>query len=135
MLGLTPTPDGLDCDPHLPAAFGDVALTGLPGRWGRADVTAEAPARSSPDRADRGFRNVGRTRQTARMTDDDGVAIAYDVLRPGTPVVDSDGAQVGTVHEVLDNKREHIFDGIVVSTPEGAASSTPPRSGASPSNA
>jgi hypothetical protein len=53
------------------------------------------------------------------MTDDDGVAIAYDVLRPGTPVVDSDGAQVGTVHEVLDNKREHIFDGIVVSTPDG----------------
>jgi sporulation protein YlmC with PRC-barrel domain len=53
------------------------------------------------------------------MTDDDGVAIAYDVLRPGTPVVDSDGAQVGTVREVLDNKREHIFDGIVVSTPDG----------------
>ena len=56
---------------------------------------------------------------TVRMTDDDGVAIAYDVLRPGTPVVDSDGAQVGTVHEVLDNKREHMFDGIVVSTPDG----------------
>jgi len=53
------------------------------------------------------------------MTDDDGVAIAYDVLRPGTPVVGSDGAQVGTVREVLDNKREHIFDGIVVSTPDG----------------
>jgi hypothetical protein len=65
------------------------------------------------------MRNVGRARHTVRMTDDDGVAIAYDVLRPGTPVVDSDGAQVGTVHEVLDNKREHIFDGIVVSTPDG----------------
>jgi hypothetical protein len=26
---------------------------------------------------------------------------------------------VGTVHEVLDNTREHIFDGIVVSTPDG----------------
>ncbi len=63
--------------------------------------------------------SVGRARHTVRMTDDDGVAIAYDVLRPGTPVVDSDGAQVGTVHEVLDNKREHIFDGIVVSTPDG----------------
>ena len=34
------------------------------------------------------------------------------------PVVDSDGAQVGTVREVLDNKREHLFDGIVVSTPD-----------------
>ena len=53
------------------------------------------------------------------MIDDDGVAIAYDVLRPGTPVVDSDGAQVGTVHEVLDNKREHIFDGIVIATEVG----------------
>jgi sporulation protein YlmC with PRC-barrel domain len=50
---------------------------------------------------------------------DDGVAIAYDVLRRGTPVVDKDGTDVGTVHEVLDNAREHIFDGIVVSTPEG----------------
>src|SRR5829696_9955261 len=50
---------------------------------------------------------------------DDGVAIAYDVLRRGTPVVDKDGSQVGTVHEVLDNAREHIFDGIVVTTPDG----------------
>ena len=62
--------------------------------------------------------SVGRARHTVRMTDDDGVAIAYDACA-GTPVVDSDGAQVGTVHEVLDNKREHIFDGIVVSTPDG----------------
>jgi hypothetical protein len=50
---------------------------------------------------------------------DDGIAIAYDVLRPGTPVVDRDGAEVGTVREVLDNAREHIFDGIVVQTPDG----------------
>lgn len=50
---------------------------------------------------------------------DDGVAIAYDVLRRGTPVVDRDGAAVGTVHEVLDNAREHMFDGIVVETPDG----------------
>ena len=63
--------------------------------------------------------SVGRARHTVRMIDDDGVAIAYDVLRPGTPVVDSDGAQVGTVHEVLDNKREHIFDGIVIDTGRG----------------
>jgi len=51
---------------------------------------------------------------------DDGIAIAYDVLRPGTAVVDRDGAEVGTVREVLDNAREHIFDGIVVQTPDGA---------------
>ena len=62
--------------------------------------------------------SVGCARHTVRMTDD-GVAIAYDVLRRGTPVVDKDGSQVGTVHEVLDNAREHIFDGIVVSTSDG----------------
>jgi hypothetical protein len=26
---------------------------------------------------------------------------------------------VGTVHRVLDNAREHIFDGIIIKTPEG----------------
>jgi hypothetical protein len=26
---------------------------------------------------------------------------------------------IGTVHRVLDNAREHIFDGIVIKTPEG----------------
>jgi glycogen debranching enzyme len=40
VLGLSPGPDGIGCDPHLPAAFGDVVLTGLRGRWGRADITA-----------------------------------------------------------------------------------------------
>lgn len=50
---------------------------------------------------------------------DDGVAIAYDVLRRGTPVFDRDDIEVGTVREVLDNAREHMFDGIVVTTPDG----------------
>ena len=50
---------------------------------------------------------------------DDGDAIGYKVLRRGTPVRSADGVEVGTVHEVLDNAREHIFDGIVVSTPAG----------------
>jgi hypothetical protein len=31
----------------------------------------------------------------------------------------SDGARRGTVDRVLDNAREHIFDGIVVATPDG----------------
>jgi glycogen debranching enzyme len=44
VLGLTPTPDGLHCDAHLPARFGTVTLSGVPGRWGRTDVAAEAPA-------------------------------------------------------------------------------------------
>jgi hypothetical protein len=51
--------------------------------------------------------------------DDDGHAIGYKVLRRGTPVRSSDGEPVGTVRRVLDNTREHIFDGIVIDTPEG----------------
>jgi hypothetical protein len=50
--------------------------------------------------------------------DDDGHAIGYKVLPKGTPVVTSDGAELGTVAQVRDNVREHIFDGIVVKTPE-----------------
>ena len=51
--------------------------------------------------------------------DDPGHAIGYKVLPRGTPVVSSDGEQVGTVRRVLDNAREHIFDGIVIETAEG----------------
>ena len=53
------------------------------------------------------------------MIDDDGHQIGYKVLPRGVPVVTSDGEQLGTVHRVLDNAREHIFDGIIVSTPDG----------------
>jgi hypothetical protein len=35
------------------------------------------------------------------------------------PVVTSDGATIGTVDRVLDNAREHIFDGIVIKTESG----------------
>jgi hypothetical protein len=50
---------------------------------------------------------------------DDGHAIGYKVLKRGTPVRSSDGVQVGTVRRVLDNTREHIFDGIVMDTRDG----------------
>ena len=50
---------------------------------------------------------------------DDEHQIGYKVLPRGTPVHTADGEQLGTVLEVLDNAREHIFDGIVVETPEG----------------
>jgi hypothetical protein len=50
---------------------------------------------------------------------DYGHAIGYKVLRRGTPVRSSDDVEVGTVRRVLDNAREHIFDGIVIDTPEG----------------
>ena len=52
------------------------------------------------------------------MADDDH-AISYLALKPGVPVISADGAEVGTVHRVLDNAREHIFDGIVLRTDSG----------------
>jgi hypothetical protein len=50
---------------------------------------------------------------------DDGQQIGYKVLPRGVPVHTSDGAQIGTVYRVLDNAREHIFDGIIIATPDG----------------
>jgi hypothetical protein len=51
--------------------------------------------------------------------EDDGYAISYKVLEPGTPVSDRDGAHVGSVRQVLENEAEHIFDGLVIETPAG----------------
>jgi hypothetical protein len=51
--------------------------------------------------------------------DDDGVAVHYTAVQRGTPVISSDGQEVGTVVEVLDNYREHIFDGLVIQTSDG----------------
>jgi hypothetical protein len=51
--------------------------------------------------------------------DDGGHQIAYKALPRGVPVHTSDGSLLGTVHRVLDNEREHIFDGLIVATPEG----------------
>ena len=50
---------------------------------------------------------------------DDDYAISYKVLAAGTPVYESHGRKVGTVREVLDNVAEHIFDGLVIDTPNG----------------
>jgi sporulation protein YlmC with PRC-barrel domain len=47
---------------------------------------------------------------------DDGPAIHYTAVPRGTPVYASDGTQVGTVDQVVDNYREHILDGIVIRT-------------------
>jgi hypothetical protein len=44
---------------------------------------------------------------------DDGGAIHYAAVERGTPVYSSDGIQVGRVREMLDNYREHIFDGVI----------------------
>jgi hypothetical protein len=53
------------------------------------------------------------------VTGDEGHAVSYKVLARGTPVWSSDGEEVGTVLAVLENEREHLFDGIVVQTPRG----------------
>jgi len=53
------------------------------------------------------------------VVDDYGHAIGYKVLARGTPVRTSDGVQIGKVRNVRDNAREHIFDGIVIDTPDG----------------
>jgi hypothetical protein len=50
---------------------------------------------------------------------DDGYAVSYKVLTEGTPVRTADGVEIGTVLEVLENEREHIFDGLVIRTVEG----------------
>ena len=51
--------------------------------------------------------------------EDDGQQIGYKLLPSGVPVLSSDGIEIGKVQRVLDNAREHIFDGIVIATPDG----------------
>jgi hypothetical protein len=53
------------------------------------------------------------------VTSDDGQQIGYKLLPRGVPVLSSDGVEIGKVHRVLDNAREHIFDGIVIATTNG----------------
>ena len=50
---------------------------------------------------------------------DDGNAIHYAAVERGTPVYSADEVEVGTVHQVVDNYREHILDGIVLETKSG----------------
>jgi hypothetical protein len=45
--------------------------------------------------------------------------IHYSAVPRGTPVMASDGVQVGTVQQVVDNYREHILDGFVIRTGDG----------------
>ncbi len=51
---------------------------------------------------------------------DEGSAIHYAAVKRGTTVYSSDGEEVGKVDAILDNFREHIFDGVVIETPQGA---------------
>ena len=50
---------------------------------------------------------------------DYGDPIAYTALQPGTAIVSSDEVALGTVERVTENKKENIFDGIVMRTDSG----------------
>jgi hypothetical protein len=50
---------------------------------------------------------------------EDGHAVHYSAVERGTPVYSSDEVELGKVDAVLDNYREHIFDGIVMELPSG----------------
>ena len=51
---------------------------------------------------------------------DEGHAIHYSAVQSGTPIYSSDGLEVGHVREILDNHREHIFDGLVFEGTDGS---------------
>ena len=53
------------------------------------------------------------------MSAEHGDPIAYYALQPGTPIVSSDDFELGTVERVIDNPKEHIFDGIVMRADAG----------------
>ena len=50
---------------------------------------------------------------------DDGEAVHYMAVPRGAPVYGSDEVPVGEVHQMLDNARENIFDGVVFKDPDG----------------
>jgi hypothetical protein len=50
---------------------------------------------------------------------DDGHAVHYTAVERGTPVFSSDEVEVGSVEQIVDNYKEHIFDGIVMRTGDG----------------
>jgi hypothetical protein len=51
---------------------------------------------------------------------DDGLAVDYLALQRGTPVYTAQEERVGKVAEVLDNAREHIFDGLIIELDDGS---------------
>jgi hypothetical protein len=50
---------------------------------------------------------------------DEGHAIHYSAVKPGTPVYSASGVEVGQVRFVLDNHKEHIFDGLAFEDASG----------------
>jgi hypothetical protein len=54
-----------------------------------------------------------------QRAEDQGQPVHYSAVKRGTPVISSDGVQVGTVTQVVDNYREHILDGFVIKAADG----------------
>jgi hypothetical protein len=52
------------------------------------------------------------------VSDDHGDPISYQALQRGTPIFSRDEVELGRVERVIDNPKEHIFDGIVMRTAE-----------------
>ena len=50
---------------------------------------------------------------------DEGHAIHYSAVQRGTPIYSADGVAVGRVEAILDNHKEHIFDGLVFTDENG----------------
>lgn len=50
---------------------------------------------------------------------DEGYPIHYSAVAAGTPVYSAEGTEVGRVYAVLDNHKEHIFDGLVFEDTSG----------------
>ncbi|NUT72168.1 hypothetical protein [Pseudarthrobacter sp. C4D7] len=50
---------------------------------------------------------------------EDGTPVAYTALRKGTPVISSSGQRFGTLDTVLDDSKEDILHGLVVTTRYG----------------
>jgi hypothetical protein len=60
---------------------------------------------------------------------DRGEPISYVVLSEGTPVLTSDGTEIGSVKRVLADVEHDIFDGLIVDTPHGERFADAPRVG------
>ncbi len=50
---------------------------------------------------------------------DRGDPISYLVLAEGTPVLSSDGVEIGKVQRVLADEGSDVFDGLILDTPDG----------------
>jgi hypothetical protein len=53
------------------------------------------------------------------MIDDLGYPSSYEAVEKGTPVLSSDGIEIGTVEHVLAVESEDVFDGIIVARSSG----------------